>query len=286
MSCPDASAAHTSVATIAPTIAAVDASPAIAAPTAAITNAGATTRNAVSMTGRGASVASNPTAHATQRSSAPATRGASDHDASESAAAGPAVTGNVTHATRNNHRKRGRGSGTPFRVVNTTRARLECAVGAIVEYGPMSPPLRAPLLVPGVATGIGSLPHDDPAVAADLVLRCLPDLPAIPQLPGRDPREGMLAQWLGALPEVEVARDGSLTLRGESDADPECVFEEHAHSGLLAFLDVAADAARPPLRVKAQVTGPLTLGTALVAAGMPAPHAFRRAAALSRDWSI
>src|SRR4051794_37052331 len=156
MSCPDASAAHTSVATIAPTIAAVDASPAIAAHTAAITNAGAMTRNAVSMTGRGASVASNPAAHASQSSTAPATRGASDHDASESAAAGPAVTGSVIHATRNNHRKRGRGSGTPFRCgavrcvfgVSTTRARLECAVGAIVEYGPMSPTLRAPLLVP------------------------------------------------------------------------------------------------------------------------------------------
>ncbi len=69
----------------------------------------------------------------------------------------------------------------------------------------MTPTLRAPVLVPGVATGIGSLPHDDPTTAAELVLRCLPELPAVPQLPGRDPREGMIAQWLVALPEVEVA---------------------------------------------------------------------------------
>jgi hypothetical protein len=115
----------------------------------------------------------------------------------------------------------------------------------------MSPTLRAPVLLPGVATGIGSLPHDDPVVAAEVVLRCLPELPAIPQLPGRDPREGMLAQWLVALPEVAVAADGSLALLGESDAEPECVFDDRAHAGLLAFLDVASHAERAPVRVKA-----------------------------------
>jgi hypothetical protein len=150
----------------------------------------------------------------------------------------------------------------------------------------MSPTVRAPVLVPGVATGIGSLPHDDPATAAELVLRCLPDLPSVPQLPGRDPREGMLAQWLVALPEVDVAPDGSLTVRGDSEAAPECVFDDDAHSGLLAFLDVASRAKRSPVRIKAQVTGPLTLGTALHAAGMPAPRAFRRAAAATRAWSV
>jgi hypothetical protein len=163
---------------------------------------------------------------------------------------------------------------------------LEHAVEAIVEYDPMTPTLRAPVLVPGVATGIGSLPHDDPTTAAELVLRCLPELPAVPQLPGRDPREGMLAQWLVALPEVEVAPDGSLTVLGESDAAPECVFDHRSHSGLLAFVDVASRAERVPARIKAQVTGPLTLGTALHAAGMPAPRAFRRAAAVTRAWSV
>jgi hypothetical protein len=162
---------------------------------------------------------------------------------------------------------------------------LEHAAEAIVEYDPMSPTVRAPVLVPGVATGIGSLPHDDPVVAAEVVLRCLPELPAVPQLPGRDPREGMLAQWLGALPEVDVAADGSLTVLGASDDDPECRFDDRAHSGLLAFLEVASRADRPPVRVKAQVTGPLTLGTALHAAGMPAPHAFLRGAAVTRAWS-
>src|SRR5689334_3470039 len=150
----------------------------------------------------------------------------------------------------------------------------------------MSPTLRAPVLVPGVATGIGSLPHDDPAAAAELVLRCLPELPAVPQLPGRDPREGMLAQWLVALPEVDIARDGGIVVNGASDEAPNCTFTTDAHAGLLAFLDVAAQRERVPVRVKSQITGPLTLGAALHAAGVPAPRAFRRAAEATRAWSV
>ena len=64
----------------------------------------------------------------------------------------------------------------------------------------MTPTVRAPVLLPGVATGIGSLPHTDPRAAAELVLRCLPEMPAAPQLPARDPREGMIAQWVGGAP--------------------------------------------------------------------------------------
>lgn len=142
------------------------------------------------------------------------------------------------------------------------------------------------MLVPGVATGIGSLPHEDPVEAAELVLRCLPDLPAAPQLPARDPREGMIAQWLGALPEITVEGDGAVTVAGASDEAPECEFDTGAHAGLLAFLDVAAARDKQPLRVKVQVTGPLTLGVALEAAGMPTKRAFRRAAEASRAWSV
>ena len=150
----------------------------------------------------------------------------------------------------------------------------------------MPPSLRAPVLVPGVATGIGSLPHTDPRAAADVVVRCLPEFPAVPQLPNRDPREGMLAQWLGALPEVEIAPDGSLTVLGASNEAPECVWSSDAHAGLLTFLDVAAALDAPPVRVKAQITGPLTLGTALVEAGVEPARAFRRAAETARAWAV
>ena len=146
--------------------------------------------------------------------------------------------------------------------------------------------LRAPVLVPGVATGIGSLPHTDPRAAAEVVVRCLPEFPAAPQLPNRDPREGVLAQWLGALPELEIAPDGTVTVLGASNAAPECRWDTHAHAGLLSFLDVAAALDTPPVRVKAQITGPLTLGVALVDAGVEPARAFRRAAVATRAWAV
>ena len=189
---------------------------------AATTNAGAITRSAVNVCGRGASVARSPTAHASQSSVAAATRGPSAHDSVAAAAAGPAVSGNVTQATRSSHRKRGRGRLTPF---TCTRARLEHAASAIVEYDLMSPTLRAPVLVPGVATGVGSLPHDDPVAAAEVVLRCLPELPAAPQLPGARPAGGH------ARPVARGAARGrawrptvSFTVVHDSDAAPDCDF--------------------------------------------------------------
>src|ERR1700730_16772771 len=116
-------------------------------------------------------------------------------------------------------------------------------------------------LVAGMATAIGSLPHRDADVAASLVLRCLPDLPAAPQLPHRTPLEGMIAQWASAVPGVVVHADGTISLGecNEIDAaaplDP--VFTRDAHGSLLTFLDVAAAQAPPLRRVKMQMTGPL-----------------------------
>jgi Cobalamin-independent synthase, Catalytic domain len=152
----------------------------------------------------------------------------------------------------------------------------------------MAGPAHAPALVPALATGIGSLPHDDPHVAADLVLRHHPRLPAAPQLPARSPLEGLVAQWARALPEVSVGDDGEVVVdvRG-SYAPPEPVFDPEAHGGLLAFLDAAASVGNaPPERVKVQIAGPLTLGLALNRAGMPTERAFRRGAEAARSWAI
>ncbi|MET0896010.1 MAG: hypothetical protein ABWY80_09175 [Acidimicrobiia bacterium] len=149
----------------------------------------------------------------------------------------------------------------------------------------MAAAVRAQVLVPGIATGVGSLPHTDAHEAAQFVLACLPELPAVPQLPGRDPREGMIAQWVAALPEVEVDTLGTLTVLGASDAEPECVVTPEAHGGLLALLDAARELEQPLTRIKVQLTGPLTLGVALHAAGMPVARAFDRAAVLTRAWT-
>ena len=75
---------------------------------------------------------------------------------------------------------------------------------------PMAPSLHGGVFPTGLATGIGSLPFADARDAAALVLRALPDLPAIPQL--ASPREGVVAQWADALPEVSIAPDGSLVV--------------------------------------------------------------------------
>lgn len=135
------------------------------------------------------------------------------------------------------------------------------------------------LLEPGLSTGIGSLPHTDARRAAQLVLDVHPRLPAAPQLPRRSGREQMLAQVGALVPGVEVAPDGALRLRpGDADdvGPPEALPAGH-HDGLLTFVAVAASRPDPPSRVKVQVVGPLTLGTALCRAGMAPAQAFPRA---------
>jgi hypothetical protein len=136
--------------------------------------------------------------------------------------------------------------------------------------------------MPGLATGIGSLPYVDPHVAASATIRLHPRLPAAPQLP--NPREGVIAQWATALPEVSVARDGTLSIDLARAADPiVAAFDQVAHAGLLAFVDAAAG--DPEIRrVKLQVVGPLTLAVALVQGGMPTSRAVARASTAVRAW--
>jgi hypothetical protein len=141
--------------------------------------------------------------------------------------------------------------------------------------------------VPGMATAIGSLPHRDAGAAAALVLRCLPELPAAPQLPVRTPLEGFVAQWARAIDGLEVEADGALTPapRLDARADITPIFDALAHGGLLAFLDTAGALPAPPGRVKVQCAGPLTLGVALVEAGLEVDAAFGLGARTARAWA-
>src|SRR5258708_30311173 len=97
------------------------------------------------------------------------------------------------------------------------------------------------VLASGIATAIGSLPHHDAAAAAALVLRCLPELPAAPQLPMRTPLEGFAAQWIRAVDGARVDDDGTLSvpaaIAANASIDP--TFDPIAHGGLLTFLDAA-----------------------------------------------
>src|SRR5450755_2545518 len=118
------------------------------------------------------------------------------------------------------------------------------------------PPLGGAICA-GMATAIGSLPHRDAHAAAALTLRCLPELPAAPQLPLRSRREGIVAQWAAAVPGVVVHDNGAIELTSAVDpAGPlRPTFDVATHSGLLTFLDVAARQPRVPKRVKVQLAG-------------------------------
>lgn len=142
-------------------------------------------------------------------------------------------------------------------------------------------------LRPGLATACGSLPHADPAAAVDLLLESIPGLPAAPALPNRHPSEGMLGQAAAGMRGVEIGPDGSLVVTdpdgiaadGIGDGADDLPVEPFAST--LAFLD-ALSARRWQDPVKLQVTGPVTLGTALVAAGVAPRRAFPVAAAATR----
>ena len=112
-------------------------------------------------------------------------------------------------------------------------------------------------LGPATPTSIGSLPHLDPAEAADFVLRVHPALPAAPQLPGRSPSEAMLAQ---AATCADLDGDGWL--------------------GVRTFLGAVAARTTP---IKLQLTGPITAGLARKAQGASLHTAFRSAAAGVRE---
>src|SRR4051794_36669608 len=121
--------------------------------------------------------------------------------------------------------------------------------------------MAASLLPAGAATAIGSLPHRDAESAAALVLRCLPELPAAPELPQRSPYEAMVVRWAAAIPEVHIAPDGVIHVdRTDLDGAVLPEFDPEMHAGLLTFLDAASELATPLPRVKLQLTGPLTLG--------------------------
>ena len=128
---------------------------------------------------------------------------------------------------------------------------------------------------PGVDTSIGSLPHTDPVAAAQFVLQRQRRLPAAPSLPQRSPLEGMVAQAAWGIAGVSVLPDGSLDL-DLSGLDPEAPIADpelagEPFVGLRTFLDAVADRTEP---IKLQLTGPVTLGLALHAAGADVDRAF------------
>lgn len=137
-----------------------------------------------------------------------------------------------------------------------------------------------------MVTGIGSLPHRD-AVAAARFSLTTSDLPAIPTLPRRSPAEGMISQAVAGMAGFTIGQYGSIAVDVEaidfvdhdvtvSDtvSDPSTAhLHDESYAGLFAFLaEARLRGHRGP--VKWQFVGPVTLGIALIRAGVPSPLAF------------
>jgi methionine synthase II (cobalamin-independent) len=138
--------------------------------------------------------------------------------------------------------------------------------------------MREVLLPIGLASAVGSLPHQDVVQAVAFALARQPRLPAAPSLPRMSPVEGMIPQAAWGIAGVLVLPDGSL-LVDEAAVDPEMPLQSgidaEPFAGLRAFLAAIVGRVAP---YKLQLTGPVTLGLALHAVGVPSERAFAVAA--------
>lgn len=76
-----------------------------------------------------------------------------------------------------------------------------------------------------LATGIGSLPFKDAEQALDLIFKYTPQAPFWPQLPKRDIREGMIAQFSEHLPCLKVSSEGLFFHPQEKEKELETFYE-------------------------------------------------------------
>lgn len=135
----------------------------------------------------------------------------------------------------------------------------------------------------GRATGIGSMPHQDPDAALELIFTYFKEIPHWPQLPRRGTAEGLAPQYLSSLLKcglILVRPNGTpyfclddpqwekrcldyyeLLLAGESAIKSgEFAFTAESAAGFYAFLERCARQHQEPLYLKGQITGPLTVG--------------------------
>ncbi len=112
----------------------------------------------------------------------------------------------------------------------------------------------------GSATGVGSMPGDNPAEACAVVLGELPDLPHLPELPDR----GVGADMIGRAAALLVGLAAETTPRGWKLAARPGPDLRRAAGFLSADLDAAAEIAEGYQGAfKVQVCGPWTLAAAL-----------------------
>jgi hypothetical protein len=135
-------------------------------------------------------------------------------------------------------------------------------------------------LLPGAATGVGSLPHRDARAAAEFSLR-ENELAVIPSLPRRSPAESLVAQAVVGTSGVTLGQYGAVAVdldRLDPDAPVLTDLASDGFGGFRAFLEHASTSGVAGSPVKWAFVGPVTLGLALLRAGAPSDVAFRVAA--------
>ncbi|MDE3089452.1 MAG: methionine synthase [Chloroflexota bacterium] len=130
-----------------------------------------------------------------------------------------------------------------------------------------------------LATGIGSLPHPDPQDALDLILSSFPAIPFWPQLPHRDFRENMYAQFSEDLVglKMDLPRESlSAVIDDDTMAGVEVFYARYLENDPALFAvsrDYAAglyalrerySMLRDAKWIKGQVTGPISFGLKVV----------------------
>jgi methionine synthase II (cobalamin-independent) len=127
------------------------------------------------------------------------------------------------------------------------------------------------------ATAIGSMPHTDPSVACDIILKAIPEIPIWPQLPATNFRENMEIQYSEGFPCV-VLDEEKKRMYFETDRDVTSDFEKFYENYMAENLDyfkISPSFSRgiyemekrlsknmPPdlATFKSHVTGPITIG--------------------------
>ena len=111
----------------------------------------------------------------------------------------------------------------------------------------------------GAATGLGSLPGADPAEAVRLVLGEAPELPYLPELPGRGFGADLVARTGALLVDFPVEwQPHGWTVASHSGRD-----QARARDHLRRDLDAVTEQAQGVPLLKVSVCGPMTLGAAL-----------------------
>jgi len=129
----------------------------------------------------------------------------------------------------------------------------------------------------GLATAIGSLPHQNPEAACRIILDSIPEIPVWPQLPATDFRESMEIQYSEGLPGVvldPVGRRMHFDTGGDITSGLEKFYENYMAENLEYFkispgfsrgiyeMERMLTAQKPAVLryFKNHVTGPITVG--------------------------